>query len=97
MANTILLIVGFGVFRLWYCSLLLTVTEAEKILKEHQSEVNQIKKVRINFFDIYVQEELHCHGKGKIMIIYPSEKDRALLKQLLDNTFSKVPYELINN
>jgi len=79
------------------CSQMPTVAEAEKILNEHKSKVEQIKKVNLGFIDVYVQASESCVGKGIILVSHPSEKDCDSLKQVLGNTFYGVPYKLINN
>lgn len=79
------------------CSQMPTVAEAEKILNEHKSKVDQIKKVNLGFIDVYVQASESCVGKGIILVSHPSEKDCDSLKQVLGNTFYGVPYKLINN
>ncbi len=79
------------------CSQIPTIAEAKKILNEHESTVNQIKKVNFGFIDIRVQASESCVGKGIILISHPSEKDCDSLKQVLGNTFYGVPYKLINN
>ena len=79
------------------CSQIPTIAEAEKILNQHESRVNQIKKVNFGFIDVRIQASENCVGKGIILISHPSEKDCNSLKQVLGNTFYGVPYKLINN
>lgn len=78
------------------CSQMPTIAEAKKILNQHESIVNQIKKVNPGFIDVRVQAS-DCVGKGIILISHPSEKDCNSLKQVLGNTFYGVPYKLIND
>lgn len=79
------------------CSQMPTIAEAEKILNEHKSKVDQIKKVNPGFVDVYVQASENCVGKGIVLVSHPSEKDYDSLKQVLGNTFYGVPYKVINN
>jgi len=79
------------------CSQIPTIAEAKKILNEHKSKVDQIKKVNPGFVDVYIQASEHCVGKGIILVSHPSEKDCDSLKQVLGNTFYGVPYKVINN
>ena len=79
------------------CSQMPTIAEAEKILNDHKSKVDQIKKVNPGFVYVLVQESEKCVGKGIILVSHPSEKDCNSLKQVLGNSFYGVPYKIINN
>lgn len=74
-----------------------TIAEAEEILNDRKSKVDQIKKVNLGFVDVRVQASENCVGKGIILVSHPSEKDCNSLKQILGNSFYGVPYKIINN
>ena len=77
------------------CSKLPTVAEAERVVKEHRDVVDRIKQVRLGYIEFGVDSyQFHekCPGKAVIAIMYPSEKDRIKIEQIIcDDAFFGVP------
>lgn len=77
------------------CGQLPSVSEVEKIIREHQDVIHQIEEVNPGFVGV----EINTCGEGNadITFWYGSHKDRVIIEQVIgSDTFFDVPNNLHN-
>lgn len=96
-------------FRHWYddvildnknhylpCEALPTESVVRETLEVHQDVIQKIKQVNPDHITIEINTRT-CPGKADLLILYPSNKNRQAIEQILQgDTFFGIPYRLIN-
>jgi hypothetical protein len=77
------------------CKQLPTFSEAEKIIKENETELNKLKKFDPGIY--WWVDDQRCKQKGELLIFYGSHNSRVEIEKVIrNNDFHGVPASLIN-
>lgn len=78
------------------CESLPTESMVKEALDAHQGVILEIEQVNPEGVEITI-DNFTCPGKADLVIMYPSNKDRQAIEQILrEDTFFGIPYRLRN-
>jgi hypothetical protein len=77
------------------CEQLPSISDAERILREHQEEILQIEQVNPGF--VGVEIDYPCPNHADLIFWYATHQDRIKIEEIIgDENFFGIPYRLHN-
>lgn len=73
------------------CEQLPTAGHVRRVIDEHQAEWRQVQQ----HSDWVEVDTERCPGKADLAIYYPTEPDKARIKQVIGDSFFGIPYRMV--